>query len=58
MKVKAFVIGIGEGEIEDKVNTFIAGKKVIDIKILRTRLTNQASHPTVLILVMYEESSA
>jgi hypothetical protein len=54
MKVKTFYLKVGTGSIEDELNRFIEGKKVIDIKM--ASFSDPSIEAQVLeFMVMYEE---
>ena len=54
MKIKTFYLKVGTGGIEEELNRFIAGKKIIDIKMAAFSGTTEDSQ-ILEVLVMYEE---
>jgi len=45
----------GVGTAESEINSFIKGKKVIDIKMVNTNEVNREGHPIIAVLIMYRE---
>jgi hypothetical protein len=54
MKIKTFYLKVGTGNIEEEVNRFIEGKKIIDIKM--TSFSDPSVEAPILeFMIMYEE---
>ncbi len=48
------MLGAGPGLAEEKINQFIEGKKVVDIKLIPTNQLDEEEHPIVIALIMYD----